>query len=340
MSVIFRCLLLVLCGWLYGCSTDEKKCVCPQAPDYAETFMWYDVPGENGSKKEVDVFYVLPTCVWNWQDKEGTLYHYMDVRDSVQRAAVDGSNFLAYSLFGGCCNFYSPYYRQITMDSWFESSEEIEKRYQLAHVDVVEAFRYYMKYLNQGRPFILAGHSQGAKAVIELLKHTLTQEEYGRLVATYAFGFSISREELAQYPLLKAATGAEDCGVVVCYNSVSRPDACSPLFADNVVCINPVNWRTDGRYAPASENLGSVFFDATGKSDTLFRQVGVRMLPEMHTLLIDGLSDDDYYIPVIDRLFPKGNYHVQELNLYFLNIQENIRERILAFRRINNLIEI
>ena len=63
MSVIFRCLLLVLCGWLYGCSTDEKKCVCPQAPDYAETSMWYDVPGENGSKKKVDVFYVLPTCV-------------------------------------------------------------------------------------------------------------------------------------------------------------------------------------------------------------------------------------------------------------------------------------
>ena len=51
-----------------------------------------------------------------------------------------------------------------------------------------------------------------------------------------------------------------------------------------------------------------------------------------HTLIVDGLDEEDYYIPGISNLFPKGNYHVQELNLYFLNVQQNIPQRIAAFR--------
>ena len=182
----------------------------------------------------------------------------------------------------------------------------------------------------------MAGHSQGAKAVIELLKHSVTPEQYQRMVAAYAFGFSVGSNELAQSPLLKPASGADDIGALVLFNSVSKPEACSPLFANNVVCINPVNWTVDGTYAPASENPGSVFFDSEGHADTLFHAVGVGMTNDRHTLLIDGLSDDDYYIPSIEQLFPKGNYHVQELNLYFLSVQRNIANRIDRYNNSHN----
>lgn len=46
-------------------------------------------------------------------------------------------------------------------------------------------------------------------------------------------------------------------------------------------------------------------FDSEGHADTLFHAVGVGMTNDRHTLLIDGLSDDDYYIPSIEQLFPK-----------------------------------
>lgn len=75
----------------------------------------------------------------------------------------------------------------------------MEKRYANARKDVVSAFRYYMENDNQGRPFILAGHSQGAKAIVELIKHTLTAEQLDRMVAAYAFGFSISTDKLKKY---------------------------------------------------------------------------------------------------------------------------------------------
>ena len=106
-----------------------------------------------------------------------------------------------------------------------------------------------MTHYNAGRPFILAGHSQGAKAVIELLKHTITPRQHDNMIAAYAFGFSVCDQELEQYPMLRPARDSVDCGVLICYNSVSAPEAVSPLFRDNVICINPLNWHTDTTYA-------------------------------------------------------------------------------------------
>ena len=217
------------------------------------------------------------------------------------------------------------------MQSWMQETDEIERRYQVAHQDIISAFRYYMDNLNQGRPFILAGHSQGAKAVIELLKHTLTADEYERLVAAYAFGFTVSQEELDRYPYLRPANDSIDTQALICYNSVSRPEAVSPLFANNRAIINPLNWRTDETPAAPSENLGSVFFHANQSSDTLFQTVGARIDASIHSLIIEGLDDEAYFIPSIQSLFPKGNYHVQEINLYFLNLQQNLERRIHAY---------
>lgn len=317
-----------------GCGPKEKNAgLLPQEPDYSKENMWYRTEGMS-TDKEVDVFYVTPTCVWSWQDSTGNTIYYMDTENPEQRAATDVSTRLGYELFRKRCNFFSPYYRQITMECWFGSEEEIERKYAVAHNDILKAFGYYMDNLNGGRPFFLAGHSQGAKAIIRLIEESLTEEQYSRLIAGYAFGFGISREELEKYPHLKPAEGSGDCGVTVCYNSVSSPEAISPAFKDNAVCINPVNWMTDGTYAPASLNKGSVFFHSDGHSDTLFNTVGARLLPEMNVVQVDGLDDEDYYIPSIGKIFPKGNYHVQEINLYFLNLQENIAERSEAYSKL------
>lgn len=326
------CLILTVLAAAGCCPKEKNAGLLPQEPDYSKENMWYRTEGMS-TDKEVDVFYVTPTCVWSWQDSTGNTIYYMDTENPGQRAATDVSTRLGYELFRKSCNFFSPYYRQITMECWFGSEEEIERKYAVAHNDILKAFRYYMDNLNGGRPFFLAGHSQGAKAIIRLIEESLTEEQYSRLIAGYAFGFGISREELEKYPHLKPAEGSGDCGVTVCYNSVSAPEAISPAFKDNAVCINPVNWMTDGTYAPASLNEGSVFFHSDGHSDTLFNTVGARLLPEMNVVQVDGLDDEDYYIPSIGKIFPKGNYHVQEINLYFLNLQENIAERSEAYSK-------
>lgn len=156
------------------------------------------------------------------------------------------------------------------------------------------------------------------------------------MVAAYLFGFEVRQSDLEEYSQLKPAQDSLDSGVIVCYNSVSRPEAISPLFQDNAVCINPLNWHTDDTYASPEKNPGSVFFDGNGVADTLFHKVGARLAPASGTVIIDGLQDEYYYIPSIGNLFPIGNYHVYEINLYFLSLQKNIRQRINAFRQYHN----
>ena len=327
-----RICLIGILAFLTGCASEESyknEDYCPEQPDYADSRYWYQCPTEDG--KAADVFYIVPTCIWDWVTSAGDTCHYMNPLDPSQRKAVDQSEYLGYALFSKSCRFYAPYYRQITMQSWMQETDEIERRYQVAHQDIISAFRYYMDNLNQGRPFILAGHSQGAKAVIELLKHTLTADEYERLVAAYAFGFTVGQEELDRYPYLRPANDSIDTQALICYNSVSRPEAVSPLFANNRAIINPLNWRTDETPAAPSENLGSVFFHANQSSDTLFQTVGARIDASIHSLIIEGLDDEAYFIPSIQSLFPKGNYHVQEINLYFLNLQQNLERRIHAY---------
>ena len=170
-----------------GCAGHYDEFIMTEAPDYQESQMWYKAGAETvpeTGKAPVDVFYILPTCVWDWTDSLGRTCHFADVRNPEHIAAMLPSNELAYDIFGKYADFYSPYYRQITLDSW-TSDEIAEERFPYAMEDVYRAFDYYMEHWNDGRPFFLAGFSQGAKCVVELLK-SLDEDEVNSTYLTDA----------------------------------------------------------------------------------------------------------------------------------------------------------
>lgn len=324
------CSLVTLsCGETRGENLDDKM---PLAPDYTQTTMWF-MPDTVSVDKEIDVFYIAPTCVWDWKDDDGNNYHFMDVWNEKQRKKVTASDYLAYKLLGESGRFYAPYYRQITMNAWMLPPSDSERLYKKAHEDVKAAFDYYMKHWNHGRPFVLAGHSQGGKAVIELLKSHLTETERSRMIVAYAFGFKLTKDELAHYPGVMPARDSLDTGVLICFNSVSDTAAVSPLLRNTDVCINPLNWRTDTVHASSKMNKGTVFVRPDGTiQQEMKEQVGVRIDSRTQTLVTNGIDPEPYYVPSIGSLFPKGNFHVQELNLYFRNIQENLKRRIESYK--------
>lgn len=304
------CLLLAL----VSCEKDSSAPASPTI-DYSDNRCWFENK-QDATGKDVDLFYVVPTCIWDYTDSLGQTRHHMDIFNTEQRALTDPSIQLAKSVLADSCNFFSPYYRQISMDSWLTlDTALIEERFKLAYQDVADAFHYYMEHDNQGKPFILAGHSQGAKAVIELLKREMTPDISRKLIATYAIGYTVTPEELAGYSTLRPAQDSIDTGVLIGFNSVTRPDAVSPLFRDNVVCINPVNWRTDA--TPATSYQGF-----TVAQDTT-----------IHTLIVTGIDEEQYFIPSVAALLPKGNLHVQEFNLYNEDLRKNVLQRIWAFRQ-------
>lgn len=304
------CLLLAL----VSCEKDSSA-PASDTIDYSDNRCWFENK-QDATGKDVDLFYVVPTCIWDYTDSLGQTRHHMDIFNTEQRALTDPSIQLAKSVLADSCNFFSPYYRQISMDSWLTlDTALIEERFKLAYQDVADAFHYYMEHDNQGKPFILAGHSQGAKAVIELLKREMTPDISRKLIATYAIGYTVTPEELAGYSTLRPAQDSIDTGVLIGFNSVTRPDAVSPLFRDNVVCINPVNWRSDA--TPATSYQGF-----TVAQDTT-----------IHTLIVTGIDEEQYFIPSVAALLPKGNLHVQESNLYNEDLRKNVLQRIRAFRQ-------
>lgn len=85
--------------------------------------------------------------------------------------------------------------------------------------NVRNAFDYFLKHHNNGRPFVLAGFSQGGRAVVELLKY-MDDKTAERLVAAYVLGYKVTPEDMKQTSYIRPASSADDLGVTICYNSV------------------------------------------------------------------------------------------------------------------------
>lgn len=292
-------MLFVLCTW--GGAGDRV----PTPPDYCDSTQWYIQ--RRGAA--ADLFYIISTEIGDYV-ADGDTVHHADTYDMQVRKKMLKEMRAVDSLFGGDCNYFSPYYRQVTMQSW-ATEEMAMSRLPVGLGDIARSWEYYLKHLNQGRPFILAGFSQGAHAMTELMRH-MPDSVANRMVAAYSIGYKITQAMLDSIPHIKPATGATDVGVTINYNSVRSADCAIPIVSDgNVVNINPVNWRTDTVRAHFGDSL-TVWAD-----------------PVNHLCIVEGYTEK-YILPIIGR---RGNYHQMELKFYYPHIRRNIADRVQAFLR-------
>lgn len=291
-------------------NAQEKADIMPPAPDYEDASQWY-IHQQNGV---ADIFYVISTETGDHMEGADTC-HFANTRHPRQRnqmlvemAAVD-------SFFTGKLNYYSPYYRQVSMHS-LATPKLFSVRMARAIEDVKRSWQYYLAHFNQGRPFVLAGYSQGAAAVIALLKD-MPDSIAQRMVASYIIGYKVTAQDLDDIKNIRPAKGATDVGVTVCFNSVESPDKeLEMVSGGNLLCINPVNWRTD-------TVCTSFVYDMPPVKDTL----AVACDPEHHLLTVKGFKKQDI-LPIIGI---SGNYHNYELRFYHPFIRRNIADRVAAY---------
>ena len=296
-----RFFLLAALAAVVSCAPRER---IPDAPDYASPEAWYITDRD----ADIDIFYISSTETFDTRVGR-TLYHYAQAADSAAcpgiRAEMEGVD----RILGGDLNFYSPFYRQMAMETYLDT-DLITSRFPLAMEDVRTAFKYYVDELSGGRPFVLAGFSQGGEVLVELLKE-LPDSLQSRLVAAYVLGWKITPEDLAA-PAIQPAMGAEDIGVTICYNSVADPAAaCDFVSGGNAVAINPVNWCTDA--TPA----------------VLFDSLTVTLDPATKLLVVDGYEGTGY---AWKPYFEDGCYHTFEIRWYGDCLRENIATRCEAYR--------
>ena len=293
--------------------------------DYSKAENWFEKPVE--ATKAVDVFYIYPT-VTGFRDP-------VEICDITDSALVEGAQMvrrIQTSVFDESCNVFMPYYRQISMPKPGSSYPDIINY--ISGFDATDALDYFLNNLNQGRPFILAGHSQGAATLIALLENYMTKhpEALNRMVAAYPIGFAVTKDFLARTGL-KFAEGATDTGVIVSWNTEGlanvTADAKNVTLAPGGISINPINWKRDDTYAPVSENLGSLTVEGKLVTPGL---VDARVDTVRGSVVVTTADAALYAIPAdAAALFGPESYHLHDYGFFYNNFKQNVADRIKAF---------
>ena len=308
------CLMLAACGATPARPVSDAL---PNEPDYSDSTQWY----MNDRGGQADLFYIISTETGDYTCSEGALCHYADTYNDSVRGPLRGEMTGVDHLLSGNLNYYSPYYRQCSLQS-YASDSLTQARMPLPTGDVRRAFNYYLEHLNQGRPFILAGYSQGAIILLELLKE-IDDSAINRMIAAYVIGATVSDDD-ARHPHIMAARRADDTGVTICYNSVRDAGCALPHFEYSAMAINPVNWRTDDTPATLTTEPSPHIPAGRQQKDRLT----VRLDPTTRLLFVDGYTGTDYVLPLIGK---EGCYHSREVWLYREQLRLNMALRADSF---------
>ena len=282
----------------------------PAEPDYQDSSQWYIT----NRQAEADLFYIISTETGDYVLSSGNTCHYADTYNDSLRAPLYGEMLGVDTLLSGRLNYYSPYYRQCSLQS-FESDSLATARFPLALDDVRRAFKHYLQHQNGGRPFILAGFSQGAHIMLELLKE-MNDDTFQRMIAAYAIGITINDSDSH----IVAAQSANDTGVTICYNSVRDTSCAMRGWTKSNVAINPVNWRTDETPATLITEPSPLLPVDQQKKDTMT----VHLDTASGLLIVEGFTAKDYVLPLLGL---EGNYHTREIWLYRDHLRKNIALR-------------
>lgn len=337
--------LLLSCTAFTGCTTQKKadntqtdSTTEIQATDYSQGKNWLSVPTE--LDKEVDVFYLYPT---SWQKTNESDSDIADIDNPMMVQNAQLAFQKQATAFETVGNIYAPYYRQedssSAMSLTHDEQQEVVRG--IPTTDAIAAFDYYIKNYNNGRPFILASHSQGSNIMIFLLADYMKEhpDVYNRMIAAYVIGYSVTDEYLAENPHLKFAQGPDDTGVIVSYNTEAEtvlPPG-DPVVTPGALVINPINWTRDETLATAAESLGSIELNPDGSvvtnPDGTFKVVKNFADAQVDTskgALICSTADVDTLAPG-NAGFGKGVFHTSDYSFYYFNLRENAVQRTESY---------
>ena len=292
------------------------------APDYSKESSWLKKPAKKASA--VDVFYVYPTVLFNDTD------WMMDPKNAEMRKAAQNALETQASIFNGQANIYAPMYRQMNLAGLFLTPKEAEPLQKIIHEDVWRAFTHYLKYENKGRPFFLAGHSQGSMILTDLmLKHWGKTGAEKKLIAAHLLGWSITPDNLKENPALSICDSAEKTGCIISYNTMAKGrQSKAPTLQPHAIAVNPLSWSTNGDMLTKEKNLGSVFFDKDNKPTTYPLFTSAQIVEG--GLVVKPANMD--LVTVKGSHFPKGIFHAFDYSLFFKNLKENVKTRISSFQ--------
>lgn len=280
--------------------------------DYSNIDNWMFLPEEN--EKTVDTIYLYPSAYGITGETEDDIADIDDV--NMRLMAIYYASSQA-SVFEESTNLYAPYYRQFTVNSLVDMIEESPKSLQyIASKDIYNMLDYYFENCNEGRPFILAGHSQGSVWLTVVLEDYMKAhpEYYERMVAAYVIGYSVTKEYLEKNPHLNFAKASDDTGVIISYNTEGpgNKEAYNCVVKKGAISINPINWKLDDTYA------------TNGVDDAQIDE-------ERGVIICTSKENPPELKASLKEYFGEDSLHLYDYDLYATELKKNVAERIDKF---------
>ena len=188
-----RIFLLAAASLIAASPVSAQSNAAAAAPDYSKDSSWLCLPGRNDScaaplpatdltpaglgasrnnavakDPPLDCFYIYPTV----SSDSGMNSDMNPGRE--EKLAVESQ----FARFSSVCRTFAPIYRQMTLSSVaaYAAGADITTAAELAYADVLSAWRNYIRTRNDGRPFVLIGHSQGSLMLQQLIAREIEKD--------------------------------------------------------------------------------------------------------------------------------------------------------------------
>jgi hypothetical protein len=341
----------------------------PAEPDYASLENWAAHPEledtgdlrapsqeDLSMPQTVDVFYIHPTTYFGPGEWNSLTRPDEAAAQNLQPALAGQA-----SVFSRCCRIYAPHYRQAHLAAFSKTHSQASlDALDLAYQDVERAFEYFIDHFNDGRPFIIAGHSQGSLHAIRLLEArvqgTTLQD---RMVVAYPIGYWIPEDKLTRgLGQIGLCENADQLGCFVAYDTYGDGGDGRDLSGtlpywyntgwewvqtEKTLCVNPLTWDTDTERVGRDKHLGGMplepVFSLThqllnqhaGRTyESLPEPVANLTWAECHpdgTLFIESQTDNAFSLGINEQ----QAYHFYDWSLFYMNLKQNVENRISQY---------
>lgn len=328
--------IFINCKTAYKTSAiDEDK--LPAKPSYSKNESWAVLPGKYPKdliqitgdyiEKQADVFYIYPTL---FSDRKNPSLNADIFDEDFRKEIFQKAIKYQASAWVSSANLYAPFYRQAHYRIFSEPFSIVDLRnespgigaWNLAYEDLKNAFEYYLENYNNGKPIIIATHSQGTMHAIQLMKDYFDEKPLKeKLVAAYLIGIRILPNE---FKSIKPMINPDDVGGFVSWNTYKMNNLPKEKWFKGGVTTNPISWNTKN-YSEEEEHKGLLFKDGKIYSNALKVEVS------------DGILWST--VPKIPgRIFLSlvKNYHYADINLFWLDISKNSQKRVDQWYLLNN----
>ena len=243
------------------------------------------------------------------------------------------------SAFNAVGDIWVPRYRQANYGAFLTDKRAGDQALAAAYRDVAQAFTAFLK-ANPTGPLILAGHSQGSRHLLQLLREQVAGKPVAdRVAAVYAVGWPVSVEADLPALGLPACARRDEAHCIVSWQSYAEPADPSPIVetferrngytgrprkGTHMLCTNPITGTFNGA-APASANRGTLDSRDESKPPRLLTGVVPARCDTSGVLMIGEPVDMGPFT------LPGNNYHVYDYSLFWGDVREDARQRLMAF---------